>query len=375
VKGVSQVKVPFVDLKAQYREIGPDVQTAIMSVVEDCAFVGGRYVERFEQDFAAFCGRRYGVGVSSGTSALHLALVAMGIGPGDEVITAANTFIATTEAVSHAGAVPVLVDIDRASCNIDPSLIEAAITERTKAIIPVHLYGQTADMDAVNRIAAKHGLLVLEDAAQAQGAEYKNRKAGSLGTAAAFSFYPAKNLGAFGDAGIVVTDEKEIADRIRLLANHGRRGSTDHAVEGFNARLDGIQAAVLSAKLPHLEEWNRRRHDAAERYNGLLADLDVVVPEEMPYAKHIYHLYVIGVRNRDRVKEDLAGREVYCGLHYPIPLHLLDAYRKMNKPKGTYPVTEDVASKLLSLPMFPEITRDQQKYVADSLGEILEKME
>ena len=239
------MKVPFVDLKAQYNEIGPEARSAIMSVVEDCAFVGGKYVERFEEDFAAFCGRRYAVGVSSGTSALHLALVAMGIGPGDEIITAANTFIATTEAVTHAGAGFRLVEIDAGSFNIDPSLIEAAITERTKAIVPVHLYGQPADMDAVNEIADKHDLLVLEDAAQAQGAEYKGRRAGSMGTAAAFSFYPAKNLGAYGDAGIVVTDEKEIADRVRLYANHGRGGATGHAVEGFNARLDGIQAAVL----------------------------------------------------------------------------------------------------------------------------------
>jgi dTDP-4-amino-4,6-dideoxygalactose transaminase len=368
------VKVPFVDLKAQYNEIGPEARSAIMSVVDDCAFVGGKYVERFEEDFAAFCGRRYAVGVSSGTSALHLALVAMGIGPGDEIITAANTFIATTEAVTHAGAGFRLVDIDAGSFNIDSSLIEAAITERTKAIVPVHLYGQPADMDAVNEIADRHNLLVLEDAAQAQGAEYKGRRAGSMGTAAAFSFYPAKNLGAYGDAGIVVTDEKEIADGVRLYANHGRGGATGHAVEGFNARLDGIQAAVLAAKLPHLDKWNRKRHEAAERYNELLRNLDVVVPEEKPYARHVYHLYVIRVKNRDRVKEELALREVYCGLHYALPLHLLEAYKSLNKPRGSYPVTEQVTSEILSLPMFPEITEDQQKYVADSLGEVLEKM-
>jgi len=368
------VKVPFVDLQAQYSEIKPEVQAAIMSVVDDCAFVGGKYVERFEDDFAAFCGRKYAVGVSSGTSALHLALMAMGIGPGDEIITAANTFIATTEAVTHAGAGFRLVDIDARSYNIDPSLIEGAITDRTKAIVPVHLYGQPADMDAVNEIAAKHNLMVLEDAAQAQGAEYKGRRAGSMGTAAAFSFYPAKNLGAYGDAGIVVTDEKEIADGVRLYANHGRGGATGHAVEGFNARLDGIQAAVLSAKLPHLDKWNEKRRRAADRYGRLLSHLDVVVPEEMPYAKHIYHLYVIRVRNRDKVKEELAAREVYCGLHYALPLHFLDAYTRLNKSKGSYPVTEEVTSEILSLPMFPEITEDQQKHVADSLGEVLENI-
>ena len=369
------MKVPFVDLKAQHTEIKSEVQSAIMSVVDDCAFVGGKYVERFEEDFAAFCGRRYAVGVSSGTSALHLALVAMGIGPGDEVITAANTFIATTEAITHAGADFSLVDMDAGSYNIDTSLIEPAITERTKAIVPVHLYGQPADMDTVNEIASKHSLLVLEDAAQAQGATYKGRMAGSMGTAAAFSFYPAKNLGAYGDAGVVVTDEKEIAERVRLYSNHGRGGATGHAVEGFNERLDGIQAAVLSAKLPHLGQWNDRRHAAAERYDRLLSGLDVVVPKEMPYAGHIYHLYVIRVKNRDRVKEELAARDIYCGLHYALPLHLLEAYKRLNKPVGSYPVAETVTSEILSLPMFPGITEDQQRYVADSLGEVLEKME
>jgi dTDP-4-amino-4,6-dideoxygalactose transaminase len=368
------VKVPFVDLKAQYAGIAEEVRSAIMAVVEDCAFVGGKYVQRFEEDFASFCGCKYGVGVSSGTSALHLALMAMGIGPGDEIVTAANTFIATTEAVSHAGADFRLVDIDLRTYNIDPSLIEGAVTERTKAIIPVHLYGQPADMDAVNAIAARHGLMVLEDAAQAQGARYKGKRTGSLGTAAAFSFYPAKNLGAYGDAGIVVTDDKALAETVRLLANHGRRSATDHAVEGFNARLDGIQAAVLDAKLPHLDDWNGRRREAAARYNRLLRDLDVVTPEEAPYAEHIYHLYVIRVKNRDTVMKELAAREVYCGLHYPVPLHMLDAYQRLGRAGGAYPVTEEVASELLSLPMFPEITESQQEYVVSSLAEILEKM-
>jgi dTDP-4-amino-4,6-dideoxygalactose transaminase len=367
------VKVPFVDLKAQYAGIRDEIQAAIMSVVEDCAFVGGKYVDKFEADFAAFCGCRQAVGVSSGTSALHLALIAMGIGPGDEVITAANTFIATTEAISHAGAGIRLVDIDSRTYTIDPSLIEDAVSDRTKAIIPVHLYGQPADMDAVNQIAKKHNLVVLEDAAQAQGAKYKRKMVGSLGTAAAFSFYPAKNLGAYGDAGAVVTDKQEIADGIRLLANHGRRGSTDHAVEGYNARLDGIQAAVLDTKLAHLAGWNRKRREAADRYNRLLANLDVVTPEEMPYAEHIYHLYVIRVRNRDMVKNELAAREVHCGLHYPTPLHLLDAYKRLGIPRGSYPITEEVTSEILSLPMYPEITEAQQEYVADSLADVLEK--
>jgi dTDP-4-amino-4,6-dideoxygalactose transaminase len=368
------VRVPFVDLKAQYKPMKQEIQSAIMAVVEDAAFVGGKYVQKFEEEFADYCGRRYAVGVSSGTSALHLALLAMGIDKGKEVITAANTFIATTEAVTHAGGRAKLVDIDPDSYNMDPSLLEASVTKQTKILIPVHLYGQTADMDAIKAIVDKHDLLVLEDAAQAQGAEYKGRKAGSFGHAAAFSFYPAKNLGAYGDAGAVVTDDAGIAEHIRQLANHGRRSSNDHAVEAFNARLDGIQAAVLSAKLPHLDQWNRMRHEAAKRYDELLSGLDVILPKEMPYAKHIYHLYIIRVRQRGKVKEELAARGVACGLHYPIPIHLLDAYKYMGTPEGSYPVTERVAGEILSLPMFAEITPDQQQYVADSLAEILEQM-
>jgi dTDP-4-amino-4,6-dideoxygalactose transaminase len=350
-----------------------EMQSAIMAVVEDTAFVGGKYVQQFEDAYADFCGTKYAVGVSSGTSALHLALLASGVGPDDEVITTANTFIATTEAVTHAGGTPRLVDIDAESFNIEPSMIEGAITERTKVIIPVHLYGQVADMDAVMEIADKHNLFVLEDAAQAQGAEYKGKKAGSFGHAGAFSFYPAKNLGAYGDAGMVVTNDEEIADRVRLYANHGRRSSNDHSVEGFNARLDGIQAAVLGTKLPKLEKWNGMRHEAAERYSELLSGLDVQTPTEIPYASHIYHLYVIRVKDRDGVKAALAEKGVGCGLHYPIPIHLLDAYKHMGKGEGSYPVTEEVAREILSLPMFPEITADQQKYVADCLAEILEK--
>jgi len=365
------VKVPFVDLKSQYQSIKDEVDSAIMKVVGDCAFVGGPHVQRFEEAFAEYCGAKYAVGVSSGTSALHLALMAMGVGPGDEVITAANTFIATAEAVTHAGASVGLVDCDAASFNIDTALIEQAITDKTKVIIPVHLYGQAADMDAVREIAGKHKLMVLEDAAQAQGAGYKGKRAGSMGDAAAFSFYPAKNLGAYGDAGMVVTNSKEMADYVRLLANHGRRTGTDHAVVGYNARLDGIQGAVLGVKLPNLDGWNERRREAAGRYDQLLKGLDVATPEAMPYAKHIYHLYVIRVKNRDRVKEAMGEKGVGCGMHYPIPVHLLDAYKHLGKPAGSYPVAEEIANELLSLPMFPEITGEQQKYVADCLGEVL----
>ena len=374
MKGEWKVKVPFVDLKAQYESMREEIMQAIVNVVEDTAFVGGKYVQRFEEEFAAYCNRKYAVGVNSGTSALQLALIALGVGRGDEVITAANTFIATTEAISHAGASVRLVDIDPESYTIDPSKIEEAITERTKVIIPVHLYGQPADMDPILKIAAKHGLKVLEDAAQAHGAEYKGRKVGSLGDAAAFSFYPAKNLGAYGDAGIVVTDDKDVADTIRLYSNHGRRSANDHAVEGFNERLDGIQASILSAKLKQLDRWNQMRREAARRYDELLKDLPVKAPREMPYAKHIYHLYVIRIAERDRIKEILASKSVGCGLHYPTPIHLLDAYKYLGKQRGSYPVTEEVAAQILSLPMYPEIAEEQQKYVVDCIAEALEKV-
>lgn len=365
------MKVPFVDLRAQYGSIKNEVQTAITNVLEDSAFIGGKYVEAFEKEFAGFCGVGYAVGVSSGTSALHLALVALGIGPGDEVITAANTFIATTEAISHAGAKFTLVDMNPVTFEIDVSGIEAAITPRTKAIIPVHLYGQMAEMDRVLDVARKHGLVVIEDAAQAQGAEWKGKRAGSWGDAAGFSFYPAKNLGAYGDAGIVVTNRREVADRVRLFANHGRRSATDHEVEGFNARLDGIQAAVLRAKLPHLTRWNDLRHSAARRYDRLLSGLKVAVPKEMQQAKHIYHLYVIRVVDRDKVKAALEAKGVGCGLHYPIPIHMLDAYKHLKKGPGSFPAAEEAAREILSLPMFPEITEEQQQYVAQCLEDVV----
>lgn len=365
------MRVPFVDLRAQYQTIKQDIDAAIGAVIEDTAFIGGKHVETFEKLFADYCGCRYCVGVSSGTSALHLALVALGVGPGDEVITAANTFIATTEAITHAGAFPVLVDVDPLTNNIDVSRIGAAIGPKTKAIIPVHLYGQMAEMDAIMDLGRRHSLFVIEDACQAQGAAFKGKRAGSYGDAAGFSFYPAKNLGAYGDAGAVVTNDKAVADRIRLYANHGRRGATDHAVEGFNARLDGIQAAVLSAKLPHLEKWNMMRRQAAERYDKLLSGLDVTAPMEAAGAMHIYHLYVIRVKDRDRVKREIEDRGVGCGLHYPIPIHLLDAYKHLGKPAGSYPVAEAAAGEILSLPMFAEITPEQQQYVADCIRDVV----
>jgi dTDP-4-amino-4,6-dideoxygalactose transaminase len=367
------VKVPFVDLKAQHNAIRKDVEAAIADVIGDTAFVGGKYVDKFEKDYAALVGTKHVVGVSSGTSALQLALIAMGIGPGDEVITAANTFIATAEAISHTGASPVFVDMDPRTYNIAVDAIERAVTKRTRVLVPVHLYGQPADMDPVLEIARRHNLLVLEDAAQAQGARYKGKRCGTFGNAAAFSFYPAKNLGAYGDAGAVATDDEGYVDSIRLYMNHGRRSAHDHAVIGFNERLDGIQAAVLDAKLSTLDEWNSMRRAAAGRYDDLLAGLNVVTPEAMEGAEHIYHLYVIRVKDRDDVRKTLGEMGVATGIHYPVPVHLLDAYKDLGLGRGSFPEAEKAADEIVSLPMFPHITAEQQQYVAECLEKTVGK--
>ena len=367
------MKVPFVDLKAQHAAIKTDVETAIMNVIGDTAFVGGKYVDEFEKNFASFCGTKFAVGVSSGTSALQLALLAMGVGPGDEVITAANTFIATAEAISHTGATPVFVDMDPATFNINVADIEKAITAKTKVIIPVHLYGQPADMDAVLEIAGKHNLLVLEDSAQAQGARYKGKRCGSFGHAAAFSFYPAKNLGAYGDAGAIVTNDADYVDSIRLYMNHGRRSAHDHAVIGFNERLDGLQGAVLNAKLATLDEWNAMRRAAAARYDELLGGLNLETPAAAADVEHIYHLYVIRVKDRDGVRDALGEKGVASGIHYPVPVHLLDAYKDLGKGKGSFPAAEEAADEIVSLPMFPHLSAEQQQYVAQCLEEIVGK--
>lgn len=367
------MKVPFVDLKAQHAAIKKDVESAITDVIGDTAFVGGKYVEQFEEDYASFCGTKHSVGVSSGTAALQLALLAMGVGPGDEVITAANTFIATAEAISHTGATPVFVDMDPVTYNIDVAGIEKAITDKTRVLVPVHLYGQPADMDRVLEIAGRHNLLVLEDAAQAQGARYKGKRCGSFGHAAAFSFYPAKNLGAYGDGGAIATDDAGYVDTIRLYMNHGRRSAHDHAVIGFNERLDGLQAAILVAKLRALDEWNGMRRDAAARYDELLAGLNVETPVAMEGVEHIYHLYVVRVKDRDGVRSALGDRDVASGIHYPVPVHLLDAYKGLGLGKGSFPVAEQAANEILSLPVFPHISAEQQQYVAECLEGIVGK--
>lgn len=364
--------IPLVDLKAQYDSIWEDVDSAIQSVIDRTGFIMGEPVPSFEEVYATYCDSRFAIGLNSGTSALHLAFLTCGVGPGDEVITVPNTFIASTEMLGWMGAKPVWVDIDPRTNNIDPNQIEAAITDRTKAIMPIHLYGQPADMDPILEIAGRHGLKVIEDAAQAHGASYKDRRIGSIGDVACFSFYPGKNLGAYGDAGAFVTDDEEIADRARLLRNHGRTEKYTHEIEGFNYRIDTLQAAILHAKLPYLDDWNHARRRNASRYRELLADADLILPFEPDYAQGVYHLFVVRVKDRDRVLQDLRSRGIKCGVHYPIPLHLQPAYEHLGYREGDYPHAEAAARQVLSLPMYPELTDDQIERVCRTLREVLE---
>ncbi|MBP9500642.1 MAG: DegT/DnrJ/EryC1/StrS family aminotransferase [Candidatus Promineofilum sp.] len=362
------MEIPFVDLKAQYRQIKDEVDPAVLAVMQRGDFVLGGAVSEFEREFAEYCNTEHCVGVDSGYSALELIVRAYDIGPGDEVITAANTFIATTLAISNTGATPVLVDCDPQTYNIDPTKIEAAITPRTKAIMPVHLYGQTADMDAIVGIARKHGLFVFEDAAQASGARYKGRPAGSLGDAAAFSFYPGKNLGAYGDGGAVTTSDAAIAEKIRLLRNIGQKVKYYHEVKGFNHRLDTVQAAVLRVKLPYLDGWNASRRRAAATYAEMLAGLPIVAPETTDYAEHIFHLYVVRVSGgREALMDHLKEMGVATGLHYPIPIHLQPAYTELGYKRGDFPVTEAYAEEIVSLPIFPELDDEKVSYVVNAI--------
>lgn len=316
------MNVPFVDLSAQHKTIATEVEQAISGVLQRTDFILGESVAQFESEFAARCGVEHGIGVDSGTSALELALRACGIGPGDEVITAANTFVATALAISYTGATPVLVDIDPQTYNIDPARIESAITARTKAIMPVHLYGQPADMDSILDIAQQHGLIVIEDACQAHGASYKGKPAGSLGHAAAFSFYPAKNLGAYGDAGMVVTHDAEIAEQVRLLRNYGSLKKYHHEVRGYNRRMDTLQAAILQVKLQHLPAWTNARRQHAQAYLEQLQDHDLGLPHEAHDVQHVYHLFVVRSQNREQLQAHLKDHQIATGIHYPIPLHL-----------------------------------------------------
>ena len=362
------------DLKAHHEPMREELLAAIREVIDSSAFAGGPFVAKFEQDFAAFCGASYAIGVGNGTDALWLSLLALGIGAGDEVITAPMTFMATAEAISFCGAKPVFVDIDERTYTLDPNLLERAITRRTKAIIPVHLFGQAADMDPILEIARRHGLPVIEDACQAHGAEYKGRKAGSLGICGCFSFYPGKNLGALGEAGAVVTNNEELANKIQMLRDHGQAKKYYHALVGWNARMDGIQGAVLRVKLRYLSKANDAGRAHARSYNQQLADFeDLITPVEAGYARHVYHVYAVRCRSRDRILQAMARRGIACGIHYPVPVHLQEAYRFLGYAKGSCPVAEQCADEFLSLPMFPELSADQIQAVSSGVKAELEK--
>jgi dTDP-4-amino-4,6-dideoxygalactose transaminase len=366
------MQIPFVDLKVQHEAIREELDREFRKVFEKTAFIMGPALAEFEEAFARYCGVKHAIGVANGTDALLLALKAFGIGPGDEVITAVNTFIATAEAIVHAGATPVFVDCDPQTYTLDVSQIRAKISSRTKAIIPVHLYGQPADMDPIVELAKNYGLHVIEDAAQAHGATYRGRKAGSMGHVACFSFYPAKNLGAYGDAGAVVTNDDAIALTVRKLRDHGGVEKYRHDLVGYNSRLDTLQAAVLLVKLRYLDAWNRRRQENARLYDELLAEVPgVVTPKVLEGATHVYHLYVIRVErgSRDELQRFLRERGVHTGIHYPQPLHLTPALRFLGYTAGDFPIAERFASQILSLPMYPELTREQIEYVVECIDE------
>jgi len=362
------MKVPFLDIKVQYASIQDEIAVALQQVLDSTAFAGGPFVERFEKNFASFCQCEFAVGVGSGTTALWMALLGMGVSEGDEVITTPNTFIATAEAISFCGAKPVFVDVDEQTYNMHPDLLEGAITPKTKAIIPVHLFGQMADMDRIMEIAQARGLFVIEDACQAHGAEYKGRRAGSIGDAGCFSFYPGKNLGAYGEAGAIVTNNAELAERMRMFRDHGQGKKYYHSLVGWNARMDGFQAAVLSVKLKYLPAWNDARRQNAQLYNDLLAGMDsVITPMEADYAKHVYHVYAIRSQNRNALIGTLAEKDIFCGIHYPVPIHLQEAYKFLDYRKGSFPIAEKCAEQLVSLPMFAELSQEQAERVSHEI--------
>jgi dTDP-4-amino-4,6-dideoxygalactose transaminase len=368
------MNVPFLDLKAQYSSIKEEINQAIQEVLDSCAFAGGPFVEKFEREWAAYCGVKHAIGVGNGTDALWLILLALGVGRGDEVITVPNSFIATAEAIVLAGADPVFVDIEEECYTMNSALLEAAITPRTKAIIPVHIFGQTADMDPIMDVAKNHGLHVVEDACQAHGAEYKGRKAGSIGTAAAFSFYPGKNLGAYGEAGAVTTNIGEMAARIRMFRDHGQSKKYYHDVMGWNARMDGIQGAVLSVKLRHLDVWNAKRMEHAAAYAGLLREVPALkYPQARSDSSHVYHVYAARVPRRDEVIAALKQKGISSAIHYPIPIHQQLAARDLSKDARGFRVCERVAQEVISLPMFPEMEMQQIRATCQSLVEILHR--
>ena len=362
--------IPVVDLQAQYRSIKTEIDEAVLRVLDSSQFVLGEEVAAFEHEFARFCNTSDAVAVNSGTSALHLALLAAGIGPGDEVITVPFTFIATIAAIQYTGARPVLVDIDPRTYTIDPALIARAITPRAKAIVPVHLYGQPADMDPILELARARGLQVIEDAAQAHGAEYKGRRCGSLGDLAGFSFYPGKNLGAYGEGGAVVTSNPEYAHRIRVLRDWGQERRHEHTLKGFNYRMDGIQGAILRVKLRRLEGWTEARRHHAVEYGRRFSGGELVTPYVRADSRHVYHVYAVRARRRDACREHLRTNGIQTAVHYPIPVHLQPAYGDLSHRRGDFPVAEAVAADVLSLPMFPELREQQIAAVAEALAAV-----
>ena len=356
--------IPYADLKAQYRALKPEIDRAIQHVLDESTYILGPAVSAFERDFAAFCNTTEAIGVNSGTSALHLALLAAGVRPGDEVITVPFTFVATVASIEYAGAKPVLVDVEPDYWTMDPARVEAAITPRTRAIVPVHLYGQPADMDPILAIAEKHGLPVIEDACQAHGSEYRGRRCGSMGRLGCFSFYPGKNLGAYGEGGAVVTSDSALAAKIRLLRAWGEEVRYEHKYRAFNYRMDGIQGAVLGVKLKHLEAWTTARRSRAAVYADRLRDTPAMLPVERAGVRHVYHAYVVRLKERDVWRARLGEAGVQTGVHYPIPVHLQPAYRDLGYDVGAFPVAEQAAKEVLSLPMFPELTDAQIDTIA-----------
>jgi dTDP-4-amino-4,6-dideoxygalactose transaminase len=359
--------IPFVDLKAQYFSIKDEIDTAVLKVLESTQFTLGDEVATFEKEFATYCGSDYGIAVNTGTSALHLALLAAGIGPGDEVITIPFTFVATVAAIHYTGAKPVFVDIDSVSYTIDVTQIEKAITERTKAILPVHLYGQPAEMDPILEIAHRYGLTVIEDAAQAHRAECKGRRAGSIGDMGCFSFYPGKNLGAYGEGGMVVTNNPEYARTIRMLRDWGQESRYHHTLKGYNYRMDGIQGAILRVKLRYLDQWTEARRTHAAQYDKLLADSGVETPSVMPYSHHVYHIYAVRSQQRDALQRKLQEQGIQTGIHYPVPVHLQPAYADLGYQVGAFPHAETASREVLSLPMFAELTAELQALIVNSV--------
>jgi len=363
------MKIPLVDLQSQYQKIGPELKEKILQIMERGDFVLGEDLKLFEKEFADYCQANYAIGVGSGTEALHLSLLALGIKEGDEVITSANTFAATVAAVYWTGAKPVLVDISPQNYNINLSLLEKAITSKTKAIIPVHLYGQPVDMDKLKEICKVHNLLIIEDACQAHGAKYKNHRVGSLGDIAAFSFYPGKNLGAAGEGGIITTNNKDWADKIIMLRNHGQKQKYLHEIKGFNSRLDNLQAVILRVKLKHLDEWNELRNKWAALYTKLLNETSLTTPKAEDWVYHVFHIYGALCKKRDALINYLKEKEIGAGIHYPIPIHLLDAFQDLGYKEGDFPITEKFAKEIISLPIFPELNEEKINYVVNAIKE------